>query len=165
MLFLGSTAAGSTTPADLNVPADYPTIQTVVNVAQTNDIIHIAPAIPELNEATEPAGRAPSNRPKAWGETLGAILALLVVTGLGALGTWGVILIFQSLMQAQSLMVQNNFVFHREARQPGRPTSGDRTVIYTWKSHEAGFGLTLFPCGKPPPCLAAERPKNIPQIS
>jgi pimeloyl-ACP methyl ester carboxylesterase len=32
-------------PADLNVPADFPTIQAAVNAARTNDTIHIAPGI------------------------------------------------------------------------------------------------------------------------
>jgi len=45
ILFLGLTAAASATAADLNVPADYPTIQAAVNAAQTNDTIHIAPGV------------------------------------------------------------------------------------------------------------------------
>ena len=43
ILCLGLTAAA--TAADLNVPADYPTIQAAVNAAQTNDTIHIAPGV------------------------------------------------------------------------------------------------------------------------
>jgi nitrous oxidase accessory protein NosD len=45
ILFLGLAAASFATAADLNVPADYPTIQAAVNAAQTNDTIHIAPGV------------------------------------------------------------------------------------------------------------------------
>ena len=38
-------AAAFATAADLNVPADYPTIQAAVNAAHTNDTIHIAPGV------------------------------------------------------------------------------------------------------------------------
>ena len=45
LLCLGLTAAASAIAADLNVPADYPTIQAAVNAAKTNDTIHIAPGV------------------------------------------------------------------------------------------------------------------------
>jgi nitrous oxidase accessory protein NosD len=38
-------AAASATAADLNVPADYPTIQAAVDAASDGDIIHIAPGV------------------------------------------------------------------------------------------------------------------------
>ena len=45
VLILALAAASFATAADLNVPADYPTIQAAVNAAQTNDTIHIAPGV------------------------------------------------------------------------------------------------------------------------
>ena len=52
LLCLGLTAAASATPADLHVPADYPTIQAAVNAAHTNDTIHIwddhHPTVPDF---------------------------------------------------------------------------------------------------------------------
>jgi Right handed beta helix region len=45
ILFLGLTAAAFATAADLNVPADYPTIQAAVDAANTNDTIHITPGV------------------------------------------------------------------------------------------------------------------------
>src|SRR5882762_9848932 len=45
VLILGLAATSFATAADLNVPADYPTIQAAVNAAQTNDTIRIAPGV------------------------------------------------------------------------------------------------------------------------
>ena len=46
VLILGLVAAGFATAADLNVPTTtYPTIQAAVDVANTNDTIHIAPGV------------------------------------------------------------------------------------------------------------------------
>ena len=45
VLILGLGAAGFATAADLNVPADYATIQAAVNAAHTNDTISIAPGV------------------------------------------------------------------------------------------------------------------------
>ena len=44
-LLLGLVATSPAGAADLNVPADYPTIQAAVNAAHTNDTIHIAPGV------------------------------------------------------------------------------------------------------------------------
>ena len=45
ILFLGLGAATFATAADLNVPADYPTIQAAVDAAHSNDTIHIAAGV------------------------------------------------------------------------------------------------------------------------
>ena len=47
ILFLGLTAAAfaTTTAADLNVPADYPTIQAAVDAAENGDRIQIAAGV------------------------------------------------------------------------------------------------------------------------
>ncbi len=67
----------------------------------------------KVNGITEQLGETPSGHPKSMLETVGFSLAVLVVIGLGTVGGWAVILVFNSLMQAQSLVVQNDFVFHR----------------------------------------------------
>ncbi len=67
----------------------------------------------KVNRITEQVGETPSGNPKGMLEAVGFSLAVLVVIGLGTLGGWAVMLVFNSLIQAQSLVVQNSFVFHR----------------------------------------------------
>ena len=70
-----------------------------------------APACLEVNACVSETCQSASARSEARLEAFGFAGAALFVAGLGALGAWALVLMFQSLMQAQTLMVQNSFAF------------------------------------------------------
>lgn len=65
----------------------------------------------EVAAAVAHNSEASRRRTDARMEAVGFSLALLFVLGLGALAMWATVLVVNSLMQAQSLMVQNTFAF------------------------------------------------------
>jgi hypothetical protein len=66
----------------------------------------------EVSGAIEQSPEALKRRTEARVEALGLSLALLFAIGLGALATWGTVLLADSLRQAQALMQPQSFMVH-----------------------------------------------------